>query len=57
MLLGLAGNAANNFILVNTQGTLKPGDWANELHPYPDGFKQLAGHFVQALQARFPGQI
>lgn len=52
-----APTANNNFILVNTQGTLSPADWANELHPYPAGFQQLAGHFVQALRARFPGRI
>lgn len=57
MLAGLAADPANNFVLVDTQGTLAPDDWANELHPYSDGFKQLAGHFMQALRARFPGRI
>jgi len=57
MLSNLAGVAANNFILVNTQGTLAAPDWANELHPYPGGFQALAGKFVQALQAKFPGRI
>jgi hypothetical protein len=39
--------AKNNFILVDTQGTLTnpdyTQDWANELHPYPEGFGAVAG--------------
>ena len=46
MLQGLAGDAANLFFLVDTQGVLTPTDWANELHPYPPGFTKLAGKFV-----------
>lgn len=57
MLAGLAGNAANNFTMVDTQGTLAESDWANELHPYPNGFKKIAARFVDALRARFPGRI
>lgn len=57
MLLGLAGNPANNFFVVDTQGVLVPADWANELHPYPDGFKKLAAVFVNDLRKRFPGRI
>lgn len=57
MLLGLAANAANNFILVDTQGTLSASDWANELHPLPEGFKKIAGKFVDVLRINFPGRI
>lgn len=57
MLLGLAANAANKFILVDTQGTLATSDWANELHPFPEGFKKIAAKFVDALRAYFPGRI
>jgi len=57
MLKGLESNAANNFVLVDTQGTLAPADWANELHPYPAGFKKIASKFVDALRAHFPGRI
>ena len=57
MLKGLESNAANNFVLVDTQGTLVPADWANELHPYPAGFKMIASKFVDALRAHFPGRI
>jgi hypothetical protein len=39
LLMKLAGEPANNFVLVDTQGTLAPADCANELHPYPQGFK------------------
>jgi hypothetical protein len=57
MLLGLAGNPGNNFILVDTQGLLTDAAWANELHPYPAGFKAIAGRFVDALGRRFVGGI
>jgi hypothetical protein len=57
VLVRLASDAANNFFVVDTQGVLTAADWANELHPYPDGFKKIAAKFVAALQARFPGRI
>ena len=57
MLNDLAADPANNFLLVPTQGTLIAADWANELHPFPGGFKKIAGRFVQSLQGRFPGRI
>jgi hypothetical protein len=57
MLTNLAADPANNFILINTQGTLAPGDWANELHPFPGGFHKFASEFVEALRTRFPGRI
>jgi hypothetical protein len=56
-LRALAAAPANNFILVETQGTLASTDWANELHPYPAGFKKLAARFVGALGQRFSGHI
>lgn len=56
-LAALAADAANNFTLIDTQGTLQPADWANELHPMPDGFKAIAEKFVGALSRRFPGNI
>ena len=58
MLDGLANIAANNFVLVNTQNTLQPDDWANELHPYPAGFKKIAQTFVDSLRSHFgPNRI
>ncbi|MEO8926928.1 MAG: hypothetical protein ABI306_07165 [Caulobacteraceae bacterium] len=57
LLRRLAASPANNFILVDTQGTLKAADWANELHPYPPGFQAIAAKFVAALAVRFPGRI
>jgi hypothetical protein len=52
------GKSKNNFILVETQGTLDPAeDWANELHPYPDGFKKIAQKFLLALRTHFPHRI
>lgn len=50
MMLKLASNAANNFHIVDTQGTISAGDWANELHPEPDGFKKIALKFADALE-------
>jgi len=57
MLAALAADPANNFVLVDTQGILVPADWANELHPTPEGFMKIAAQFVAALRARFPGRI
>jgi hypothetical protein len=59
-LVGLAGDPANNFHLVDTQGTLiDDRRWANELHPDSDGFKAIADKFLGSLQAfpRFAGRI
>ena len=57
VLLLLASEPANNFTLIDTQGLLEIGDdWANELHPFPGGFKKLALQFVTALQRRFPNR-
>jgi hypothetical protein len=57
MLVELAADPANNFILINTQGTLAPAEWANELHPIPEGFCKFASEFVDTLRLRFPGRI
>jgi hypothetical protein len=57
MLLRLAADGANNFSMVGTQGVLASADWANELHPYPNGFKSIAEKFVAALEVKFPGRI
>jgi hypothetical protein len=57
MLQGLANDPANNFVLVQTQGTLESSDWANELHPFPDGFGKIAAGFLLALRGHFPGRI
>lgn len=47
-----------DFIYVRTQGALTPSsDWANELHPTPDGFKKIASKFYVALKTRFPDRI
>lgn len=58
----LPGRVTNNFILVNTIGTLTrdtalPDGWANELHPYTEGFGALASKFLAELQAHFPGRL
>ena len=58
-LVGLASEPANNFHLVDTQGTLEDARWANELHPDPAGFGAIAGKFLETLQAfpSFAGRI
>lgn len=55
MVKRLADKPANRFHLVDTQGTLAPADWANELHPYPDGFRKIAQRFADALAAELGG--
>ncbi len=57
MLLKLAANPANNFILVDTQGMLNASQWANELHPFPAGFQLIAAKFANSLRFQFPGRI
>lgn len=56
------GKTTNNFFLVDTIGTLtrngnRPDGWANELHPYTEGFAALAKKFLADLQSHFPGRI
>ena len=41
--------AGRPFIHVNTQGTLGPDDWANEIHPNRAGFEKLAALFKSSL--------
>ena len=44
--LGVLGQTASNkFSLIDTQGTLGSNDWANELHPVPEGFKRSPTDF------------
>ncbi|MGP0018336.1 MAG: hypothetical protein ACLPHP_07195 [Candidatus Sulfotelmatobacter sp.] len=49
--------AHKNVVYVETQGTLAPDEWENELHPTPPGFDKIAGKFLAALRAIFPGRI
>ena len=57
MLVELARDKRNDLTLIDTQGVLAAPDWANELHPYPEGFRKLAARFTAALAAKFPGRI
>lgn len=57
MLDELSSDTNNNFIHVKTQGTLLDSQWANELHPTPDGFAAITAKFVEALRVKFPGRI
>ena len=57
LLTSLEADPANNFMLIPTQDVLQISDWANELHPYPAGFKKFAEKFVVKLREHFPGGI
>lgn len=57
MLEGLASNKAYNVVHVKTLGTLRADQWANELHPKPDGFRLIAQKFENELAVAFPGRI
>lgn len=46
-----------NAVLVDTQGTLAANEWANELHPTPEGFRRIAEKFRATLSLKFPGRI
>ncbi|TPQ32977.1 SGNH/GDSL hydrolase family protein [Bradyrhizobium guangdongense] len=52
MLARLAADAANNFHMVDTQGTLTSAEWANELHPIPSGFNKIAQKFADVLATK-----
>ena len=63
-MLGRFGSMLEDFaastqdvVYVQTQGTLAPDQWANELHPTPPGFRLIADKFRAALAARFPSRI
>lgn len=56
MLTGLAADATNRFVLIDTRNTLVrqtgvQNGWANELHPYPAGFQLLAWKWLAAIDA------
>jgi lysophospholipase L1-like esterase len=58
MVAAIAAQPENRLTLVQTQGTLTgAGYWANELHPTPAGFRQIAQRFAAALAAQFPGRV
>ena len=42
--------AGRRFVHVNTQGTLTPDDWSNEIHPNRNGFTKLAKVFKDATE-------
>ncbi|MFK7731263.1 MAG: hypothetical protein AB8B48_06540 [Pseudomonadales bacterium] len=49
--------ARKKFLVVDTQGTLRPGhgsDWLNEIHPSSSGSKRLFKVIYQQMRSRFP---
>lgn len=53
-LLIQIAKAHENVFYVETQGTLKPDEWANELHPTPEGFDKIAAKFIAAMANTAP---
>ncbi|MBB6487744.1 SGNH/GDSL hydrolase family protein [Rhizobium lusitanum] len=51
MLKRLEADKKNNFHVMETQGVLKPEDWANELHPGYLGFRKMTRIFYDKLTA------
>jgi hypothetical protein len=49
LMRALAADPSNNVIYIETQGMLAASDWANELHPTPEGFRKIARLFVGPL--------
>lgn len=55
--LAESGLARKKFLVVDTQGTLRPGhgsDWLNEIHPSSSGSKRLFKAIYQQMRTRFP---
>lgn len=49
--------AGKKFLVVDTQGTLRPGhgsDWLNEIHPSSSGSKRLFKVIYQQMRTKFP---
>lgn len=42
VLQRIAAGANGRVVLIDSRGTLAQGDWANELHPRPAGFRKIA---------------
>ncbi|MGA3846292.1 SGNH/GDSL hydrolase family protein [Ralstonia nicotianae] len=47
----------SSFFHIQTQRTLQASQWANELHPTPEGFAAITAKFVAALQGKFGMRI
>jgi hypothetical protein len=50
MLTTLVTRYPGRVHLVDSRNTLLATDWANELHPTPTGFKNIANHWVPVLK-------
>lgn len=45
------------FVVIDTRGTLKPGDWMDEIHPSHEGFERIARKLAERLAQDFPGYV
>lgn len=55
--LAMSDLARQKFLVVDTQGTLRPGhgsDWLNEIHPSSAGSKRLFKVIYRQMRSRFP---
>jgi hypothetical protein len=50
-LLSAFHSSKSNIYVVQTHGTLKDNEWANELHPTSDGFGDIAKEFLATLRS------
>ena len=49
--------AKNKLVVVDTQGTLRPGhraDWLNEIHPTSSGFKRISKSIYREMRQLQP---
>ena len=53
-LFDLSQDTKKKFNLIDTQKTLQPNEWANELHPTPGGFIKIAAKFVTCAEPEIP---
>lgn len=57
-LVDLESNTGGRLVVVNTQGTLTPGnsdDWLNEIHPTSQGFKKIYDKIYDKMRTIEPG--
>ena len=53
MMAGVQNAHPGRFVHVDLRGTLEPEQWANEIHPYEDGFRELGVRFLEAVDVAF----
>ncbi|MEM6484026.1 MAG: hypothetical protein AAF662_03435 [Pseudomonadota bacterium] len=54
LLTRFVNSAGTDLVVLDTQGTLTPRQWENEIHPTKGGFRQIARVVQEQLAADFP---